>query len=81
MLWMYSAMATVSAGASVSGGVCLADGRADQFAVLIGERDARAQQVGAVGAAAQVGRMAARAVRFVQPLAADQHVLRRERRG
>src|SRR6185436_6834438 len=57
------------------------DGRADHFAVTIGQRDARAQQVRAVGAAAQVRRVAARAVRFIETLAADHYVLRGDLAG
>jgi hypothetical protein len=52
--------------------------RADLVAVLIAQRDAGAQQVGAGLAAAQIGSMTARAVRLVKALAADDDILRRE---
>ena len=83
MLWMYSATATESAATSVIGGRVLGDGGANQFALLVVERGARAQQVRilAVGGTAQVHRVAAGAVGLIQRLAAHQHVGRRERAG
>jgi hypothetical protein len=59
----------------------LAKSGADELPVLIAERDARAKQVRvlAVGGPAKIHRMAAGAVRFVERLAANDHVLRGNR--
>ena len=46
--------------------------------MLIGKRNPRSEQVGALRAAAQIRRMAAGAVGFIQGFAANENVLRRE---
>jgi hypothetical protein len=51
----------------------------DQFPVLVVERSLRAKQARAVLAAPHVGRVTRRAVCLVQPLAAREHVLGRQR--
>ncbi len=54
---------------------------ADQLAFLIAQRDTRAKQVRVlpVGSAAKIDRMAAGTIGPVERLAADEHILRRQR--
>src|SRR5262249_5409947 len=54
------------------------DGAGDGFAVFVAERRARPQEVRGIRTAAQIDGVTRRTVVFVETLAADDHVLRRE---